>query len=525
VGPIEVIVFLLGAVAVLAALGERSHVPPPIALVLGGLAIAFVPGLPAPRIDPHVVLFVFLPPLLYYASFTASAYELRDNALPIGMLAVPLVLVTVLAVAAVAHWLTDMDWAVAFVLGAVLGPTDPVSATAILQRLGAPARLTTILEGESLVNDGTALTAYGIALGAVGATGFSVGWAALELVAVAAGGIAIGLAVGWLFGRLRQALEDPSIDVTLSLITPYAAYFPAERVGVSGVLATVTAGLYIGTRSLGGVGPESRLRTRTFWDAFVFLLNSLLFLLIGLQLPSIVGRIEGGTVLSLVWQVLLLALVVMGVRFAWMYTVPTVVSSIAPFRHQHTGMRERAVLGWSGMRGAVSLAAALAIPITMGSAEPFPQRDLVIVLAYGVVLLTLVVPGITLGPLIGRLGLGQEEARRRADAEARARITNAALERLTELAQDEPLSDRVVERLRDRYQARLNRLQARLDHGHDADRADEQRQGARLQTEMLDAERRAIDEMQRERAFPADLLERLQGEVDLDESRLRARTR
>jgi CPA1 family monovalent cation:H+ antiporter len=525
VGPIEVIVFLLGAVAVLAALGERSNVPPPIVLVLGGLAIAFVPGLPPLEIDPHVVLFVFLPPLLYFASFTASAYELRDDALPIALLAGPLVLVTVVAVAAVARWLTGMPWAVAFVLGAVLGPTDPVSATAILQRLGAPARLTTILEGESLVNDGTALTAYGIALGAVGATGFSVGWAALDFVVAAAGGIAIGLAAGWAFGHLRQALDNPSIDVTLSLITPYAAYFPAERAGVSGVLATVTTGLYVGTRALGGVGPESRLRTRTFWDAFVFLLNSLLFLLIGLQLPSIVGRIEGGTVPPLIGQVLVLALAVMGVRLAWMYTVPTLVSLIAPFRHRHTGVRERAVLGWSGMRGAVSLAAALAIPITLDSGGRFPHRDLVIVLAYGVVLVTLVVPGITLGPLIERLGLGQEEARRRADAEARARIANAALERLTELAQEEALSDRVVERLRDRYEARLSRLQRRLEDGHDGHRGDEQREGARLQTEMLDAERGAIEAMQRERAYPADLLERLHGEIDLDESRLRARTR
>jgi CPA1 family monovalent cation:H+ antiporter len=329
---------------------------------------------------------------------------------------------------------------------------------------------------------------------------------------------------GWLFGRLRGALEDPSIDVTLSLITPYAAYFPAERVGVSGVLATVTAGLYVGTRALGGVGPESRLRTRTFWEAFVFLLNSLLFLLIGLQLPSIVDRIGSGSLLTLAGQALALAAVVMAVRLAWMHTVPTIVSRIAPFRHRQSGPRERVVLGWSGMRGAVSLAAALAIPTTVGGA-PFPHRDLVIVLAYGVVLLTLVVPGVTLGPLINRLGLGQEEARRRADAEARARITNAALERLSQVAEAEPMSDDVVDRLRDRYQARLSSLQSRLDHGHDGDRGDTQRQAARLQMEMLDAERAAVDEMQRERAHPADLLERLQGEIDLDESRLRARAR
>ena len=205
-------------------------------LVLGGLALGFVPWLPAPELEPDVIFFAFLPPLLYAAAFKASAYELRANALPIGLLAVGLVLVTVVAVAAVAHWLAGLPWAVAFILGAVVGPTDPVAAAAVLSRLGAPARIRTILEGESLVNDGTGLTAYALAIAAVGAT-VTAGDVVLDFFTKAAGGIAIGLAAGWLFGRLRAMASEPSIDLVLSILTPFVAYVPAEKLHVSGVLA------------------------------------------------------------------------------------------------------------------------------------------------------------------------------------------------------------------------------------------------------------------------------------------------
>ena len=525
---VEVFVFMLAAVALLAALGRRSHVPYPIVLVVGGLVLGLVPGLPAPEVDPDVILFVFLPPLLYFAGFSSSAYELRDNAVPIGLLAIGLVLVTVVAVAALAHWVVGLPWAVAFVLGAVLGPTDPVSAGSVIRRLGAPGRLVTILEGESLVNDGTGLTAYTIALAAVGTAGVALGSAALQFVGVALGGIAFGLAVGWLFGRLRRWADEPSIDVTLSLLTPFAAYVPAEELHVSGVLAAVTAGVWIGHQSLGLSGPESRLRTMTFWQALDFLLNSLLFLLIGLQLTSIVGRIADTALLTLTGHALLLTAVVIGVRLLWMFVVPGLIAVATPFRDDlgsKSAPGERLVVGWSAMRGAVSLAAALAIPEVVESGAHFPHRDLVVFLAYAVVLLTLVLPGLTLAPLVQRLGLGQDEARRRADAEARARLTHAALERLQELARDERPPDRVVERLRERYQARLDRLEARLDEDADGDRGRDQREAARLSKAMLEAERELLVDLQRDRAYPADLLQHIQREIDLDESRLHARAR
>ena len=502
----EVLVFLLVAVALLAGGGLRFNVPYPVVLVVGGLLLGLVPGLPVPDLDPDIVFFAFLPPLLYAAAFQASAYELRANVLAISRLAIGLVLVTMVAVAAVAHWVAGLPWAVAFVLGAILGPTDPVSAAAVLRRLGAPARIEAVIEGEALVNDGTGLTAYKIALGAVTGSALGAPETVGKFVLVAAGGIAIGAAVGWLFAHLRIAAREPSIDVVLSVLTPFAAYVPAERVGVSGVLAVVTAGIYIGTRSLELSEAGGRLRTLAFWQASEFLLNSLLFLLIGLQVRHIVGEIEGTDVPELAVQAALLAAVVLAVRMAWAFTVTRVGS-----------WRARVVVGWSGMRGAVSLAAALAIPI-----QDFPDRELVIFLAYSVVLITLVLPGLTLAPLIAALGLSESEERRRQEVEARLRLTHAALERLEDMAEHGEI-DGPVELLRRRYEARLDRLQDRLDaagghpdHGTDA---------ARAQIDVLEHERDVLRDMRRERAFPAELLRNLEAEIDVDEARVRSRGR
>ena len=276
-----------------------------------------------------------------------------------------------------------------------------MSATTIARRLGAPPRLEAILEGEALVNDGTGLTAYKIALGAAGAATVPAGPAVIEFMLVAAGGMFIGVAVGWIAAHLRIAAHEPSIDVVLSVLTPFAAYVPAEKVGASGVLAVVTAGVYVGTRSQELANAGARLRTLAFWQSSEFLLNSLLFLLIGLQVTRIFGDIEGATFGTLAGQAALVAAVAIGVRFAWMFVVPE-IADLSVIGRSYTNRRERIVLAWSGMRGAVSLAAALAIPL-----DAFPERDLVIFLAYGAVLITLVLPGLTLAPLIGALGLSQ----------------------------------------------------------------------------------------------------------------------
>jgi Na+/H+ antiporter len=515
---IDVFVLEMLAVAVLAGLAMRLEIPYPITLVLGGLVIGFVPGLPSPALDPDIVFFVFLPPLLYSAGVAASAYELRANAKAIAWLATGLVLVTIAAVAAVANAVIGIPWAAAFVLGAVLGPTDPVSAAAVLQRLGVSGRTQSILEGESLVNDGTSLTAYKVALGALGAAGAgSAGHVVLSFLATAAGGIAIGLAAGWLFSALRGIVTDPSLDVTLSVLTPFVAYVPAEQLGASGVLATVTAGVYVGVRTIDVVEAGTRLRTLAFWQSATFLLDGLLFLLIGVQVPTIIDGIEGADALTLGGEALLVTAVVMGVRIAWMAIVPALA-------HADTPPAERIAIGWSGMRGGVSLAAALAIPVSIDGAR-FPDRDLVIFLAYTVIVITLVLPGLTLAPLVRRLGLGESAERRRADAEARLRVTRAALERLDDVAERDGAPEHLVTRLRDRYDARVERLERRLSHPDDSAQGMDVQVVGRLLAEMIDAERETLRELQRERAFPADTLNEIERELDLDESRLRARIR
>jgi Na+/H+ antiporter len=511
----EVLVFLLVAVALLAGAALRHDVPYPIVLVVGGLALGFVPWLPAPELEPDIIFFVFLPPLLYGAAFEASAYELRANAGPIALLAIGLVLATVVAVAVVAHYLIGLPWPLAFVLGAVVGPTDPVAAAAVLGRLGAPPRIRTILEGESLVNDGTGLTAYSLAIAAIGTT-VTASDVVVDFVVKAAGGIAIGLAAGWLFGRLRGATREPSIDLVLSILTPFVAYVPAERIHVSGVLAVVTAGVVIGSRSQELAEATARLRTLAFWQSADFLLNSLLFLLIGLQLVDLVEGVDDKELIEVAWEALVVTVVVLGVRLAWMFAVPAVARMrIVP--REPTGLPERLLLGWCGMRGGVSLAAALAIPASVG------ERELLILVAYGVVLVTLVLPGLTLAPLIRALGLGQSEQRRRQEVEARMRLTHAALERFDQIGEHGELPAEDLERLRERYEARLERLRERLEEaeGH----PDHRTEAAEAQVEALDAERDVLAEMRRERAFPPELLRELEAEIDIDEARVRSRGR
>jgi CPA1 family monovalent cation:H+ antiporter len=299
--------------------------------------------------------------------------------------------------------------------------------------------------------------------------------------------------------------------VTLSVVTPFIAYVPAEEVHVSGVLAVVAAGLYMGSRSLDVIEPGTRLRTLAFWESAAFLLDGLLFLLIGVQVPTIIKRIEDANEFTLAGYALLISAVVFGTRFLWMLVVPALLPS-------KTSRSERVVIAWSGMRGGVSLAAALAIPV-----EDFPQRDLVVFVAYAVIVLTLVVPGLTLATLLKRLGLGESEEDRRKDAEARLRITHAALERLDELEGEAP--DHVVQRMRDRYGSRLERLEAKLEGDHDDAGKSDVAHAGRLLAEMIDAEREVLKRMREERAVRPETLKEIERELDLDESRLRARIR
>lgn len=516
----DLVVAFLAAITLLSGLAARSATPYPVVLVLGGIAMGLIPGVPSPVLHPDLVLVLFLPPLLYSTAFLSSVQELRSNAWPVLELAVGLVLATTAAVALVARLVVGLPWAVAFVLGAVVGPTDPISASAILQRLGAPARLVTILEGESLVNDATAITAYTIAVGAVETGRFSaagaVGTFAFEVVA----GTAIGLGVAWCAARLRRGFSNAEVQLAFTLLTPYVGYVSADAVGSSGVLAVVAAGLYAAARSSDLAPAQTRIELASFWGLFAFLLNAILFLMIGVQLPHVLDGIGGGVSPRLAWHALVLAGTVVGLRLAWMFVLPFVTSAL---RRGEGGTRAstgpKLVLGWSGMRGAVSLAIALAIPLTTHAGDPFPARSSVVFLAYAVVVLTLVPPGFTLGPLIRRAGLERGSARLRLVAEVRQRLLHAALGELEARAAEGEVDDATAERLRGVYEARLERLASAGEDRRGESHGEAERYVA-LRRRIVRAQRDELAELRAAHAFPGDVLRGLEHELDLEEARI-----
>src|SRR5258708_4036279 len=381
---LEVLLGLLVVVAALATAARRVHVPPPILMLVGGVALGFVPGLPKVALDPQVVFLVFLPPLLYVAAVFAPVRGYRVNAPTVGLLGVGLVIVTAAAVAAAARALIpSLGWAQAFALGAIVAPPDAVAATSILQRVGVPRRVIAILEGESLLNDATALVAYRLALVAAVSGSFSAPDAVASFLLIGVGGVA-------------RRLRDTPVSITVSILTPFAAYLAAERLALSGVLATVTAGLYIGRR-LSLLSSEDRITGGAVWQTITFLLNGLLFTLLGMQLPEIIGNLGGRQLGEGIAITAALALVAILVRFGWIFAAIYAPKRIRGARRGDPPASPRAivVVGWAGMRGAVSLAAALALPLQ------FPERDLVIFITFGVILVTLVGQPLTL-PFLAR---------------------------------------------------------------------------------------------------------------------------
>jgi len=514
------LVLLLVAVALLAAAARAINVPYPIVLVIGGAVLGFF-GLPDVKLDPDLVLLIFLPPLLYAAAFFANLRDLRADLRVISLQAIGLVLATMVVVAVVAHELVDgVSWPVAFTLGAIVGPTDPVAATAIARRLGVPRRQIAILEGEGLINDATALVAYQIGIKAtVGVAAFSLMDAGLEFVVDAVGGIAIGLAVGYVVAEIRQRLNDPLIENTIGLLTAYAAYVPAEQAGVSAVLAAVTVGCYLGWRAPRIAGPSTRLMGFGMWELLQFLLNALLFVLIGLQLPSILDTLDEtfSTSTLLGYGAAVSAAVVL-TRLAWGHSLVFVIRALdrrASQRERRSNWRLRTVIAWAGMRGAVSLAAALALP------GDFPQRDLIVFLTFAVIFVTLVLQGLTLPPLIRWLDVrddGTEEERE--ELKARLYATKAALARIDELAGEEWTRDDTIERMRGAYEYRKRRLAARAGKIEDDGMEDRSVAYQTLVREILEAQREAVVRLRNEGTISNDVMHRLERELDLEDERL-----
>src|ERR671927_618989 len=403
---------LLVAVAALSTLARRLSVPYPIVLVVGGALIGFVPGLPEVELDPEVVLVVFLPPLLYGAAIFANFGDFRVYLRALTLSTVGLVLVTMCAVAWAAHALIPgLPWEAAFVLGAIVSPTDPLAAATIMRHLDAPRRLVSGIEGEGLFNDATALVAYRVAVAAVVAGSFSLAEAGLEFVLGAAGGVAVGLVVGAIAAEIRKRITDTQVNVTISLLTGYAAFVPADAIGASGVLATVTAGIYMGIRGPQILPARIRLQGYFVWDIVDFIINAILFVLIGLQLRVVVDGLSGYSASTLGGYALAVTGGVVGTRLVWYFTVPYLIRAIdrrPAQRARRVGARWRLVMAWSGMRGAVSLAVALALPLVTDAGGGFPKRDLLVFLTFAVIFFTLVVQGLSLPALIRRLEVSDD---------------------------------------------------------------------------------------------------------------------
>jgi CPA1 family monovalent cation:H+ antiporter len=515
---------LLVAVAGLSALARLLSVPYPIALVVGGALVGFVPGLPQVKLDPEVVLVVFLPPLLYGSSIYANFGDLRANLRGLTLSAVGLVLATMGAVAWTAHALIPgLPWEAAFVLGAIVSPTDPLAAATIMRRLDAPRRLVSAVEGEGLFNDASALVAYRVAVAAVVAGSFSLADAGLKFVAGAAGGVAVGLAVGWVVAEIRKRTTDAQVSVTISLLTGYAAFVPADAVGASGILATVTAGIYMGIRGPRILPTRARLQGYFVWDILDFVVNAILFVLIGLQLRAVVNGLSGYSASTLAGYALAVAGVVVGIRLVWFFTVPYLMRAIdrrPAQRERRTGARWRLVMAWSGMRGAVSLAVALALPLTTDAGGGFPKRDLIVFLAFAVIFFTLVVQGLSLPALIRRLGVNDGGADAEEEVRARLRATKAALEQLDALAGEDWTRDETVERMRRFFEYRKRRFAARAGKIEDDGYEDQSLAYQRVLQAVLGAQREALLRMRSEGELSNEAMNRILRELDLEESRL-----
>jgi Na+/H+ antiporter len=527
-GHLDLWVFgLLVAVAALVMLSNVSRVPYPVFLVLGGLALGFIPVVPNLELPPDLVLLIFLPPLLYSSAFFSSPRDLKANLWPIASLAIGLVLLTTVTVAVVAHWATGLPWAAAFVLGAIVSPTDPVAATAIVRRLQAPRQIVTILEGESLINDGMALVLYQVAKGAVVYGSFSLLDAGLEFVLYGTGGVVIGLVVGWVISRVRYWVEDPFVETTIALFTGYAAYIPAEELGASGVIAVVVAALYLSVQSPKMTSPRNRLQIFAVLEVMEFLLTSVLFILIGLQLPNILGGLSDEySMTTVLLYAALVSLTVIGTRLLW--TFPTAylprLFSRRLHEREYPPWRQAVVVGYTGMRGAVSLAAALAIPLTIEGGAPFPGRDLILFLTFCVILVTLVPQGLSLPFLIRRLGLeGADGDEEHEEVEARLRAAEAALEKIDELEDEDQVREDTAERMRRFYEFRRRRFAARLKgQSEDGDEDYEERSQAyqSFRRDLLDAERAALLRLRDQGHLSDEVRRRVERDLDLEDTRL-----
>jgi monovalent cation/hydrogen antiporter len=526
ISTVEIFVGMLLAVAALALVARRLHIPYPILFVVSGLLLALVPEVPRINLNPELVFLFFLPPLIYPAALFTPWRDFRANLRPISMLAIGLVLITAVAIAFLAQHFMNLPLAAGFVLGAIVSPPDAIAASAIAERLRVPRRIVTVLEGESLVNDATALVAYRFAITAVVTGTFSLSHAGVKFLIVCAGGIALGLAVGWLAAWFHKRVQDPPIEITVSLLTPFAAYLPAERLGISGVLSVVTAGLYLGWRLPEITDFQTRLDARPVWDTVEFILNGLVFILIGLQLPAVLQAASTDHLPKnqLILYALIISLAVIVVRILWVFPatyLPRLLFKSLRVRDPYPSWRHVTIVAWTGMRGVLSLAAALALPFKKADGSPFPGRDLILFLSFVIILATLVVQGLSLPLLIRWLGVEDDDSLEHEEREARLAANQAALDRLKEIAENDPAKADALKRLRIEYEDRIRQLEATEGNRTDRRLRLFSAEYERLSREGLKQERDTILQLRNKDVINDEVLRRIQQDIDLAEARLR----
>jgi CPA1 family monovalent cation:H+ antiporter len=528
---IEIIfLLLLLFVVVFGVLARKLETPYPIILVLGGLLLSFVPGIPKINLNPDVIFFVILPPLLYNAAWLTSWREFSYNLVSILLLAFGLVTFTVLGVTEAGQWfLPGFDWRVGLVLGAVVAPTDAIAATSIAKRLGLPKRIVDILEGESLVNDATALLAleFGIAL-LVGGQVPTVSSGLLRLTYLVAAGIGIGLIIGEVVHLIEHRIDDAPIEIALSILTPYVAYLMADFVRASGVLAVVASGLYLSRKSSHFFSPSVRLQAWAVWDSLTFVLNGLVFVLIGLQLPYVLEAIKDHNLGKLISYGALFSAFLIALRLIWMFPGAYFANLIRRrILHQNERMpatRQIFVVGWTGMRGVISLAAAFALPQTLANGIPFVQRNMIIFLAFSVILVTLVLQGLTLPVFIRLLGLAGAAAPHTEEREARRAILEAALEHLDQARKgNAPGTAEAYDDLSQHYRHRLAALSESGDEAEERSPSAFYQRFVELSRELLRVERHTAVQLRNQRRISDELLRELERELDLHDAQLLAK--
>ena len=520
----QLFLILLAVLAGTSLLARRIDIAPAILLLVAGTALAFVPGMPVLQLPPELVLLVVLPPLIYSASVAMSWREFKYNLRPIVLLAVGCVIFTAAAVATATHYLIGLPWNVGFLLGAIVAPPDAVAPLAIARRLCIPRRILVVLEGEGLANDATALILYRFAVAAISSGAFSLPQATGEFAAIIAGEMLFGVAIGWLSLRARHYARDPKVEITLSLITPYLAYWVPEHSGGSGVIATVACGLYVSWNGPLWISSATRLQGIFFWDLVIYLIEGLLFLLTGFEMRLLYEKSKAFPLDQILSVTALVAVIVIVARFAWVYPatyLPRLMSRSLRERDPSPPWQWAFILAFAGVRGAVSLAAALALPFTLASGEAFPYRDLILFVAFGVIVVTLVGLGLTLPPVVRLLGVadaGRDELRAEHEAEIVARrvALEAALKSLEKITQDRTLSDEVVRLLRARHEIRAGQLPTSLDpDAHDLSVA-----GTRLTLELIAAERKFIHLLLRDGTITDEIRRRIERDLDLEEASL-----